>query len=54
MKEQFRRFLIEAGYKEGDIFSVYGNEYAINSNGYINISSEDEFTSTEIIYPRRS
>lgn len=45
---------IEAGYKEGDIFSVYGNEYAINSNGYINISSEDEFTSTEIIYPRRS
>lgn len=45
---------IEAGYKEGDIFSVYGNEYAINSNGYINISSEDEFTSTAIIYPRRS
>lgn len=45
---------IEAGYKEGDIFSVYGNEYAIDSNGYINISSEDEFTSTEIIYPHRS
>ena len=45
---------IEAGYKEGDIFSVYGNEYTIDSNGYINISSEDEFTSTEIIYPRRS
>ena len=44
---------IEAGYKEGDIFSVYGNEYAIDNSGYINISSEDGFTSTEIIYPSR-
>ena len=44
---------IEAGYKEGDLFSVYGNEYAIDNNGYINISSKDGFTSTEIIYPSR-
>lgn len=45
---------IEIGYKEGDTFSVYGNEYAIDSSGHINISSEDEFTSAEIKYPSRS
>lgn len=45
---------IEVGYKEGDTFLVYGNEYAIDSNGYIKVSSEDEFTSTEIVYPYRS
>lgn len=45
---------IDAGYKEGDTFSVYGNEYAVESSGYIRVSAEDEFTSTEIIYPRRS
>ncbi|MDE5597572.1 MAG: hypothetical protein K2J04_07050 [Lachnospiraceae bacterium] len=44
---------IEDGYKEGDTFSVYGNEYAIDSSGHINVSAEDTFTSTQIIYPRR-
>ena len=42
---------IEIGYKEGDTFSVYGKEYAIDSSGHINVSAEDEFTSTEIKYP---
>ena len=46
--------LIEIGYKEGDTFSVYGKEYAIDSSGHINVSAEDEFTSTEIKYPSRS
>ena len=45
---------IEIGYKEGDTFSVYGKEYAIDSSGRINVSAEDEFTSTEIKYPSRS
>ncbi len=45
---------IEAGYKEGDTFSVYGREYAIDSSGHINVSAEDEFTSSEIRYPKRS
>lgn len=45
---------IEIGYKEGDTFSVYGNEYAIDSSGHINVSADDTFTSTEIIYPSRS
>ena len=44
---------IEIGYKEGDTFSVYGNEYAIDSSGHINVSADDTFTSTEIIYPSR-
>lgn len=44
---------IEIGYKEGDTFSVYGNEYAIDSSGHINVSVDDTFTSTEIIYPSR-
>ena len=44
---------IEIGYKEGDTFSVYGNEYAIDSSGHINVSAEDTFTSTEIIYPSK-
>ena len=44
---------IEIGYKEGDTFSVYGNEYAIDSSGHINVSTDDAFTSTEIIYPSR-
>ncbi len=39
---------------EGDTFSVYGKEYAIDSSGHINVSAEDEFTSTEIKYPSRS
>lgn len=45
---------IEIGYKEGNTFSVYGKEYAIDSSGHINVSAEDEFTSTEIKYPSRS
>ncbi|MBO5472881.1 MAG: hypothetical protein J6A08_03730 [Lachnospiraceae bacterium] len=45
---------IEIGYKEGDTFSVYGKEYVIDSSGHINVSAEDEFTSTEIKYPSRS
>lgn len=45
---------IEIGYKEGDTFSVYGKEYAVDSSGHINISSEDEFTSAEIKYPSRT
>ena len=45
---------IKIGYKEGDTFSVYGKEYAIDSSGHINVSAEDEFTSTEIKYPSRS
>ena len=45
---------IEIGYKEGDTFFVYGKEYAIDSSGHINVSTEDEFTSTEIKYPSRS
>jgi hypothetical protein len=40
--------------KNGDTFSVYGKEYAIDSSGHINVSAEDEFTSTEIKYPSRS
>ena len=44
---------IEIGYKEGDTFSVYGNEYAIDSSGHINVSTDDTFTSTDIIYPSR-
>ena len=45
---------IEIGYKEGDTFSVYGNEYAIDSSGHINVSADDTFTSKEIIYPSRA
>ena len=45
---------IEIGYKEGATFSVYGKEYAIDSSGHINVSADDTFTSTEIIYPSRS
>ena len=44
---------IEAGYKEGDTFSVYGNEYAIDSSGHIHASADDPFTSTQVIYPSR-
>ncbi|MBD5507820.1 MAG: hypothetical protein HDR05_07185 [Lachnospiraceae bacterium] len=44
---------IAAGYKEGDIFSIYGNEYAIDSSGHIHVSTDDTFTSTETRYPSR-
>lgn len=42
---------IDAGFKEGDTISVYGNEYVIDSSGHINVSANDTFTSTEIVYP---
>lgn len=45
---------IAIGYKEGDTFSVYGNEYVIDSSGHLNISIDDTFTSTEIKYPSRN
>ena len=44
---------IGAGYKEGDIFSIYGNEYAIDSSGHFHVSADDTFTSTEIRYPSK-
>ena len=44
---------IEIGYKEGAAFSVYGNEYTIDSSGHIHVSADDTFTSTDIIYPNR-
>lgn len=45
---------INAGYKEGDIFSVYGNEYAIDSSGHIHVSEDDTFTEMEVKFPKRS
>ena len=45
---------IGAGYKEGDTFSVYGNEYAIDSSGHIHVSVDDTFTSTDVIFPKHS
>ena len=45
---------IEIGYKEGDTFSIYGNEYAIDSSGHIHVSADDTFTSTDVIFPKRS
>lgn len=44
---------IAAGYKEGDTFSIYGNEYAIDSSGHIHVSVDDTFTSTETRYPSK-
>ncbi len=40
------------GYKEGDTFSIYGNEYVIDSSGHIHVSVDDTFTSTEVKYPK--
>ncbi len=45
---------INAGYKEGDTFSVYGNEYAIDSSGHIHVSENDTFTETNVKFPRRA
>ena len=45
---------IRAGYKEGDTFSVFGNEYAIDNSGHIHISVDDTFTSTDVIFPKHS
>ncbi len=44
---------IGAGYKEGDTFSIYGNEYAVDSSGHIHVSMDDTFTSTETKFPHR-
>ena len=44
---------IEVGYKEGDTFSIYGNEYAVDSSGHIHISPDDTFTSTDVKFARR-
>ena len=44
---------IAAGYKEGDTFSIYGNEYAVDSSGHIHVSVDDTFTSTETKFPHR-
>ena len=41
---------INAGFKEGDTVSVYGNDYIVDSNGHINVSAEDTFTSTEVMF----
>ena len=43
-----------ASKKISDIDYSYGKEYTIDSSGHINVSAEDEFTSTEIKYPSRS
>ena len=45
---------INAGYKEGDTFSVYGNEYVIDSSGHIHVSEDDTFTGMKVKFPRRS
>ena len=44
---------IATGYKEGDTFFIYGNEYAIDSSGHIHVSVDDTFTSTETKFPHR-
>ena len=44
---------IEVGYKEGDTFSIYGNEYTVDSSGHIHISANDTFTSTDVKFARR-
>lgn len=45
---------INAGYKEGDTFSVYGNEYTIDSSGHIHVSDDDTFTEMNVKFPRLS
>lgn len=44
---------IEVGYKEGDTFSIYGNEYTVDSSGHIHISANDTFTLTDVKFARR-
>lgn len=39
------------GYQSGDIINVYGKECIIGEDGHIQVSTEDEFTDTEIQYP---
>ena len=43
---------MEHGFKEGDVFSVFGNEYTLDSEGYLHVSKDDTFTSYEIVYPK--
>lgn len=45
---------IEVGYKEGDTFSIYGNEYTVDNSGHIHISADDTFTSTDVKFARRN
>lgn len=45
---------IEVGYKEGDTFSIYGNEYAVDSSGHIHVSVDDTFTSTDVKFSKRA
>ena len=45
---------IEVGYKEGDTFSIYGNEYTVDSSGHIHVSEDDMFTEMNVKFPRRS
>ncbi|MBR1853135.1 MAG: hypothetical protein IJ794_08345 [Lachnospiraceae bacterium] len=45
---------IDRGYKEGDVFNIYGCEYTVGSDGHIRVSAEDPFTTTEVKYPERS
>lgn len=43
----------EIGYEEGDIFSIYGNEYSVCGDGYLHISIPEKFSAGEIVYPKR-
>ena len=45
--------MVSGWLKRGDTFSIYGNEYAIDSSGHIHVSVDDTFTSTETMYPSR-
>lgn len=45
---------LKQGYKEGDTFKIFGNEYKVDENGHIDISENDTFTSSEIEYPVRT
>ena len=44
---------MKQGYKEGDVFLVFGKEYAIDQNGYLHVSEDDDFTSEEIKFPQK-
>lgn len=44
---------IDAGYVQGQIFKVYGNEYTIDETGHILVSPDDGFKDTEVVYPKR-
>ena len=42
------------GYQTGDVINVYGKECVIDDDGHIQVSAEDEFTDTEIQYPKKN